>query len=191
MDCSSIFPQTILESQNHRTSVLGETCYRHSQSPSLCKWGNRAPECSGQKPQTGGGRDRARVVILTLFPSGTQMHISGPLFYVSQPSIASVAPGQSFAYGMTSVDFQRTGKQSGLPQALLRNHTREHTYAWNLSCNLFKAASVWKDVKIQTHSNLGQYICLVFSGSLLPTHSGLAVGKSLTNVYSTESFKEC
>lgn len=55
-----------------------------------------------------------------------------------------------------------------------------------LSCNLFKSASVWKDVKIPTHSNLGQCICLVFSGSLLPTHSGLAVGRSLTNVYSTE-----
>lgn len=59
-----------------------------------------------------------------------------------------------------------------------------------LSCNLLKTVSVWKDVKIQTHSNLGQYICRVFSGSVLPTHSGLAVGRSLTNVYSTENFKE-
>jgi hypothetical protein len=72
LDCSSIFPQTILESQNHRTSVLGETCYRHSQSPSLCKWGNRGPACSWQKPHTTGGRARALVVMLTFFPSSTR-----------------------------------------------------------------------------------------------------------------------
>lgn len=91
MDCSSIFPQTILESQNHRTSVLGETCYRHSQSPSLFKWGNRGAEWSWQKPQTAGGRDRALVVTLTLFPSSTRpLGCTHRTTFLSFPAISSL-----------------------------------------------------------------------------------------------------
>ena len=42
LDCGSICPQTILESQNHRTSVLAETLCTHLRQSSLFyTWGNR------------------------------------------------------------------------------------------------------------------------------------------------------
>lgn len=107
-----------------------------------------------------------------------------------QPSLASMVPGQSLD-GSVRCGFPKDQEPIWPAQiSPEESHSKNIHMQVVLSCNLFKTVSVWKDVKTQTHSNLGQYICRVFSGSVLPTHSGLAAGRSLTNVYSTENFKE-
>ena len=73
LDCGSICPQTILESQNHRTSVLAETLCTHLRQSSLFyTWGNRGPEWGSVLPKVTwsvSNRGRTLASQATAFPS--------------------------------------------------------------------------------------------------------------------------